>query len=376
MKARLILIGLAILAIGFYGMKFMGEHKKEQPKRKHKPFIPQVSAAVVHYSSLNPEISALGRINSFETVALAPEVSGIVLADKFSLRKGQTFRKNQIVMRIDQRQIRNSLHTFQSDLLNALASFLPELKVEIPDAFDRWNEFFTGLDNKDLPPLPETATQREKLYVSRYNIYKLYYVLKNQHLLLTKHTIRAPFRGTVISSTIDPGSMARAGTPVATVVRTDKLEIEFSVPVIESALIEKGMQVLVYIDIIKDTIPATIDRIAGTVDASMQTVSAFAIIKRPAQLEVKSGMFAQLILKGTTLGHAIRVSRQALHKGNRVYLIKKGKLLEATVSTSYIGLDHAYLSGGLADGDTLITEPVQEAVIGMQMKPSFGSGKK
>ncbi len=173
--------------IGFFGMKFMGEYKKEQPKRKHKPFIPQVTATVVHYSSLNPEISALGRINSFETVALASEVSGIVLADKFSLRKGKTFRKNQIVMRIDQRQVRNSLYTFQSDLLNALASFLPELKVEIPDAFDRWNDFFTGLENDKLPALPETTTQREKLYVSRYNIYKLCLFFGNlqRHLCMT-----------------------------------------------------------------------------------------------------------------------------------------------------------------------------------------------
>ena len=364
------ILPILILVIAIAAMKFLSSMKKEQKRHKPVQFIRAVAVQVVHPETINPTIKAMGRVRSREVVELTPEVSGIVLSQNFRLRKGDSFYKGQTVLSIDSRLASNSYKTMISDLQNALASLLPDLKSDIPDAYERWNTFFTALSpDQPLPGLPAAGNDREKLFVSRFNIYKLYYLAQNQRLTLSKHTLKAPFTGTVSESKIFPASMVRAGIGVATLVRTDNMEIELPLTSVEASFVRKGMSALVTTDDMQEPITGTVHRMGGNLDEQMQTVSVFVRVKNGSPNNLLDGAFATVFIKGDEIPQSVAVVRKAVHDKNKVYTINSGQLEEKEITIAYNGIDTAYVSNGLNELDTLVIEVLQDAVIGMAMQP-------
>ena len=364
------ILPILILIIALLAMRFLSSMKKEQKRHKPVQFIRAVAAQVVQPATINPTIKAMGRVRSREIVELTPEVSGIVLSQSFRLRKGDSFRNGQTLLRIDSRLASNSYKTMISDLQNALASLLPDLKSDIPDAFERWNAFFTLLSHdKPLPDLPDTENEREKLFVSRFNIYKLYFLAKNQGVTLSKHTLKAPFTGTVSASKVFPASMVRTGLGVATLVRTDNMEIELPLSSVEASLVKKGMTAMVTTDDMREPITGSVNRMGGNLDERMQTVSVFVRVKNGSPNNLLDGAFATVSIKGDEIPQSVAVVRKAVHDKNKVFTINKGLLEEKEVAIAYNGIDTAYASDGLQEMDTLVIEVLQDAVVGMAMQP-------
>jgi RND family efflux transporter MFP subunit len=350
--------------------------KKEQKRGRPDAFVRTVQTQAVHYEKIKPSIEAMGRVYARERVNVTPEVSGLVTKDGFKMRKGVSFHRGQVLFRIDRRQAANSLQTIISDLQNALAMLLPELKTDLPGAYNPWHTFFSELNADNIPALPETQSQREKLLATRYNIFKLYYSIKNQRLLVDKHTVTAPFSGTVEEAHIYPSSMARAGIAVGTIARTDEMEIELAVPVQDAQFIKAGTKAGVSIEGNNGAITGVVHRVSDVLDERMQTIPVFVRVKNAARQDLKSGSYATATFDGSRLTRAFSVHRKALHNNNRVYTIEKGVLSEKQVELGYVGIDRAYITGGLDEADVLITEPLQDAVVGMAVQSEEDALKK
>jgi len=138
------------------------------PQRKPQPRPKIVEADIVKLANVSSKIVAYGRLKTAQPVILYSEVSG-------------------------NRQIRLDLNSAKSDFLTALASVLPEFKVDFPEEYEVWQEYFNncGFDKK-IDPLPETENQKIKLYLSRFNVYKLYFQVRNLEIRLSKHFFMPP----------------------------------------------------------------------------------------------------------------------------------------------------------------------------------------
>ncbi len=362
------ILPIIILAFGIYLLIFLSSMKKDQKRRKHHGFIRTVQTQTVKYDRIQPLIESMGRVYARERITITPEVSGIVIKDKFKMQKGVQFKKGQTLFSIDQRQAFNTLQTITSDLQNALALLLPELKTELPDAYTSWQYFFDALSAHSIPKLPDTQSQREKLLAMRFNIFKLYYTTHNQRLILDKHTIRAPFDGTIEESTIFPSSMVKAGVGVGTVTRTDEMEIELPLTQKDAPFVKKGIPAKIFINESKNEINGFVHRISNLLDENMQTVSVFIRIKNALSQGAKSGAYAKVLLEGDELEHAFSIPRKAIHNKNGVYIIQGKKLVEKKVEIAYLSIDHAYIVNGVEESDLLITEPLQDAIIGMAVQ--------
>jgi RND family efflux transporter MFP subunit len=359
---------VVIVIAAFFVMNLMGGMKKPPLRRPPQEFIRTIDAKEIAYGRVIPVIEASGRVRSRETVSLTPEVSGIVLDSRFVLRAGTSFTRGQVLLAIDDRQALFTYRSTIADLQNAFTSLLPELKTDIPEAYERWADFFAELTENSLPALPQTDTQREKLYVTRYGIIKLYYAAKNQQVALSKHTITAPFTGSVTESFIVPASMARAGVDVATLVRTDEMEIECALPASAAQLVKPGTHAQLSIQGMLDTIPTTVALVSDAMDERMQTVSTFVRLKNAERLGVMTGAYASVRFDGVPFTRAVKIPRKALHRGSYVYVIEDGFLQEKEVTLAFVGISEAYISNGIGDGAILIVEPVQDAVIGMKVQ--------
>lgn len=349
-------------------MYWLSTLKKEQKHSKPNEFVRTVQTQVVQYDKIKPSIEAMGRVYARERVNVTPEVSGLVTSEGFKMRKGVSFYKGQVLFRIDMRLAVNTLQTIISDLQNALAMLLPELKTDLPDAYEPWHTFFAELSADNIPDLPQAQSQREKMLATRYNIFKLYYSIKNQRLLVDKHAISAPFSGTVEEAHIYPSSMVRAGSSVGTIARTDEMEIELALPAHDAQFMKAGAKAEVLIEGSNGAIPGVVHRVSDVLDERMQTVPIFVRVKNAARRRLKSGSYARVSFDGSLLDQAFSIPRKALHEKDRVYTIEKGKLFEKEVVLGYVGIDRAYVTEGLDEGDVLITEPLQDAVIGMAVQ--------
>lgn len=364
-----VVIPLLLLATGFGSMQILASFKKGQKRMPPRPVIRTVLSKSVRFGTLSPVIETMGRITPLERVALTPEVSGIILKQHFKLYKGASFKKNEILCSIDSSQVFFGYSATMSDLQNAVASLIPEFSGNTPEASARWQQFFTQLSVTSVPQLPETTSDREKLLATRYNVYKLYYLALQQRNMLEKHTLYAPFDGTVETTQIYPASMARSGSAVASLIRTDALEIELSIPIHQLATLSTGTEVTITIPERKDTTcSGTLNRIGTVIDERMQTATVFIHLERPPLSIVRPGAYAQVQLRLAPLEHAFALPRKALYNKEYVYTIDHDTLAMRKISVDYLSIDSAYTTSGLSEGATLIVEPLQDAVIGMAVQ--------
>ena len=49
------------------------------------------------------------------------------------------------IIKIDERQVKNSLYSMRSDFMNAVASVLPDFKIEDKSIYDKWYNYFLNL---------------------------------------------------------------------------------------------------------------------------------------------------------------------------------------------------------------------------------------
>ena len=111
---------------------------------------------MVQYTTQNSTLEATGRILSQQSVELIAEVQGKLLPGDVPLKAGQEFRAGDVLARIYDRDTRFALQARKSAYLNALANILPDLKMDYPEAYTAWVDFFNTIDLENpLPPFPE-----------------------------------------------------------------------------------------------------------------------------------------------------------------------------------------------------------------------------
>ena len=63
------------------------------------------------------------------------------------------------------------------------------------------------------------------------------------------------------------------------------------------------------------------------------------------------------------------IPRSALHQGDKIYLLKNGKLDIRTVQVIRKRQNEVVFKNGIADGDRLILSAIPAAVLGMKLRP-------
>lgn len=363
-----LLLPLLILFMGLGVAVWLSTHKKEQKRARPRPLVRTVSVLPATYRAISPAIRATGRVRALERVELTPEVSGIVEKQGFALQRGERFSAGQILMRIDSRQAELTLQSQVSDMLNALAGLVPELKTDMPERAPEWENFFNQLDATTIPPLPQTQSQREKLLATRYNIFKLCYAAQSQKIIVDKHTLRAPFSGTVEKTQLYPASMARSGVAVATLARTDAVEIECSLPQNDATMVQAGAEVTIVAEGLSRPLSARLHRLSDVVDESMQSVAAFVRLTQPLPNTLRAGSYVSLTINAAPFDSALELPRKALYKDNLIYTLVDKKLAIQKVTPLYVGIDVVYLGSGIEPGTLIITDQLQDAIAGMQVQ--------
>jgi len=362
------LIVIAILSVGLIGMLVLSS-MREEPKKQTPPPRIKVVNSIVTRSENNPTvIEAFGRLTSTQPIALISEVNGTIERGKISFQPAQSFSKGDLIVKIDDRQTKFQLNQTKSDFLSALAAVLPEIKIDFPDEFDKWQNYFNSISfDEEITELPKVSNQKIKLFLTRFNVYKLYFTIKNLEITLDKHYFYAPFSGSIQNAELREGSTVRAGSKLGDIINLEDMEVEISLPVTDVKWIDYSKQVKITSNQIAGIWDGKIKRISDVIDNQNQTVTAYiSILNRKGLF---NGIFLKAEIPGKSLNNSFSIPRKSIYSDEYVYLIKNGKLDYRKVEIARKETERVIVSDGINSGDTLVTELMQGVSSGMLAKP-------
>lgn len=325
-----------------------------------------VETQVVSLGDVPAGITAFGRVTSSQPISLTAEVPGELMAGTVPFQPAQDFSKGDLLVKIDDRQAQLDLKSAKSDLLTSLATVLPEIKSDFPNEYQIWQSYFDECGfEKSLADLPETDNRKIKLFLSRFNVYKLYFTVRDLEIRLSKHFFYAPFDGSIVRAELRLGSTARAGTRLGDIISMEDLEVEVPVSAEDIRWIDFDRAVKFTSSEIGGHWTGKIKRVGSSIDTRTQTVPVYIAIDSEASDRLLNGVFLQAEIPGMTIENAFNVPRSAVYNENNVYTITDGKLAPRSVEIARRETETIIVNGGLESGDTLVVELMQGVATGM-----------
>jgi len=319
-------------------------------------------------TEIHPEARYSGRVSSLAYVNLSAEVSGRILATNVPLKEGQSFKKGDLLVRIYKDDMQAALQSLRSSYLQLVSSALPDLKIDYPDEYAKWTAFFNNIDiNSSMPALPAQNSEKERVFVASKNILSQYYTIKQQEVNFSRYEIYAPFDGSYRAVNSEVGSVAGMNMQIASLIRTDVMEV--IVPVLPEELdwIKEG-------NIVKleknsgQEISGTVLRIADFIDPTSRSVNVYVSVSNKHGASLLEGEYVDATFTGSESVAGMLIPREAMISDKEVYVLEEGHLLEKEVQIIDRQEDY-YVISGFEEGQVLVVESLVDVKPGQPAAP-------
>ena len=361
MKKRqkiILAIGVVILAGSIFLSQFLAgqagkSSNSEKGSSQSNQSARRVATQEVQVSEVQAFIDITGRLQAEDKIDIYAEVTGVLKPTRVDFKVGNKFKRGALLLRIDDSEARQSLRSAKSNYVNTLASVIPDLEIDFPEASDKWNQYLLDFDvNEPLPPLPEPSSKRIKLFLTARQVYTQYYEILQSEERLNKYRIYAPFTGTLTQASINKGTLVRSGQKLGEFIRSGVYELETAVSTDEIPYIAVGDSVMLSSIRIGKDYPGQVVRINEQVESNTQTVKVFVRVADP---DLKAGMYLEGRIKGQLFENATELRRDVLVNNSKVFLLEDSTAVLTQV-TPLKTSDTTAIVRGLKEGVTLISE--------------------
>ena len=294
-----------------------------------------VSVDTVKPSELKHRISLQSIVKTDQNMLLQPEFMGAV--SSISVREGQQVKKGQVLMRIDDGGLKQTirLQKAQTDLAKTVFERQERL----------WNEEI-GSEIEYLQAKTNYESQRSQLGQ-----------LNDQ---LEKAIVRAPFSGKIDHIMVDVGQVVSPGTmPLIRLVSTKQMYVEADVPERYLPTVSKGTPVLVEIPVLNSSFEASISHRATHVSTENRTFRVTVDID--PSLEVNPNLISTLhifdYINPKALLIPVSVISENASGDQFVFAIDKNNQAQKVfIQTGYAENGMVEVVAGLEEGATIISE--------------------
>ncbi len=363
-KSIIVLSFIAIIILAIVLSMALQGRKKTPAEKPPKEFKVFAKTEIVKYSQIVPQVKEGGRLGSNRYVEVISEVQGEILKTNVNLKRGQKFKKGNLLIKIFNEEAKFNLKASKSRFITSIANALPDLKIDYPDSYSKWMNFFNSIKmDQKLPGLPEIALSQEKIFMASRNILNDYFLIKSAEVRLSKYSIYAPFKGTFTDVMLEVGSIANPGSRIARIICTDLLELEIPVKVEDINLLVVGDKVRVTTEDESVEMEGRIIRIADFVSPATQSVSVFIGIRPNNKIKLYEGLYLTASFNGTPLTHVMEIPRNAVFNTDIVFVVHKGKLAKEKIKIHKIN-EKTLIFSGLNEGSEIVIEPLVNAQTG------------
>lgn len=377
-------LGLGALAL-VGGLGAAGAMIALSGSEEQKPPAAEVTPVevVVADAATNPvHIKTTGTVIAARQVSVIPQVSGQLSEVSGKLQPGGRFAEGEVMARVDARDYRLAVEQQRSTVEQAQV----ELAVEQGRQKTARREWEL-LGGEGEPPA--IVARGPQLQAAEAGLASAKSRLATAELSLQRTALRAPFNAIVITENAEVGQVVGSAASIATLVGTDELWVQVSVPVerlvnidIPGVNAEEGSAVTVTQDLGSASIvrQGTVKQLSGQLDDQSRTATLIVSIGDPLNLKVDSempglpmlpGAFVDIEITGRSAGETIKLPRIALEDHDHVWVAAEGTLARRDVSVGWGTEDEVFITDGLAEDEQVIVTPMSFPIEGMQV--SVGS---
>ena len=358
------ILGILLIVVSFFLSKVIIDSKKTF-KPKSEKVVKTVFTEVVENGTVPIVVSANGNLTAKQRVELYAEVQGVFKRGSKLFKEGQAFRQGEIVINIDANEYAASVQSAKSNLFNQLTAVMPDLRLDYPNIYSKWQDYLTNFDmSKSTPALPELNTEKEKFFISGRGILTSYYNVKNLEQRLSKYRIAAPFSGVLTEALVTEGTLVRSGQKLGEFINPEIYELEVSISKRYTDLLKLGESVeLTNLDD-NTKYKGKVARINGSIDQATQTVKAYIEVDNK---NLREGMYLEANLDARKEENAIEVDRSLLLEGNRIFVVRDSVLDIIDVNPVYFS-DKRVVLKDVPNGVTIMSKPLSGAYTGMAVK--------
>ena len=363
-KIILSILGILLIIGGFFGAKAIVANKKSFKPRAEK-VVKTVFTEVVENGTIPIVVPANGNLVAKNRVELYAEVQGVFRKGSKLFKTGERYNKGETIIRIDASEYGASVQSAKSNLFNELTSIMPDLRLDYPEFFPKWQTYLNDFDmSKPTPQLPEMTSEKEKFFISGRGILTSFYNVKNLEQRLSKYRISAPFSGVLTETLVTEGTLVRSGQKLGEFINTDVYELEVAVSKTFSDLLKVGEAVELSAMDDSKTYTGKVARINGRVDQASQTIKAFIEVKDNT---LREGMYLEANLDAKQEIDAIEIDRNLLLEGDKIFVVRDTILDLIDVNPVYF-TDKTVVLKAVPNGTTIMSKPLLGAYTGMAVK--------
>jgi RND family efflux transporter MFP subunit len=332
-----------------------------------------ITVVQVRQQAVPDQFQATGTIRSWRTAPVAAQIMANVTA--VNVREGDAVRRGQLLVALDDSQLRASTERYQA-ALHAADNEITAAESErtlAKTSFDRLQYLFDKgtisaqeFDNAKA----RMQTTRARHDLAQANRSQAAAALDQNRILQSYTRVVAPFDGVVTERHVDPGALATPGLPLLTLEQVGRYRLEATVDESDLKFVRLG-----------ESVPISVDALAGEplqgkvvqiVPAADQASRSFLVkIDLPANARLRSGLFARAgFVRGPK--QAISIPKSAVIERGQlqtVYVLGENNI--ATLRYVTLGnttTDQTEVLSGLSDGDKLIANPAGRELAGKRVE--------
>jgi multidrug efflux system membrane fusion protein len=343
-----------------------------------------VTTELINQSNVELQVSSQGTVEPRTSTTLVSEVSGAVLEVASQFEVGGTFKKGDILIRLDPADYKVAKQRAEAQLKNAKAQLLTEQARSI-QAKKEWQ--MTGRPIEDAPIL---ALRTPFLAEAEARLLQAQAEVAQAELKIQRTVIRAPYAGMVSATHVDMGQYVTIGTRLGSIFAIDYAEIRLpmtdkqmsKLSLAKSAIknqpfTEAKVELKAMVNGQQVSWPAVLVRSEGTIEQSSRAQYLVAQIDDPYNLNNQQnsqpllmGTFVEATVTGKIIKDVYALPRYALRSNQRIATVTAEKRLKMiTVDYSYEDRNYYYLTTDLEGQVEVVTSGMGIMVDGMKVKP-------
>ena len=363
-KILLAVLGIVLIIAAIFMARYI-VNSKTAYKPKAEKVVKTVFTKVVRNGTVPIVVSANGNLMAKSRVELYAEVQGVFRGGNKLFKVGQPYGAGATIIRIDASEYAASVQSAKSNLYNLLTSIMPDLRLDYPEIFPKWQAYLNGFDmDATTPALPEMTSEKEKFFISGRGILTSYYNVKNLEQRLAKYRIVAPFKGVLTEALVTEGTLIRSGQKLGEFINTDVYELEVAIGKTYSDLLEIGEGVVLSDLDGTHTYKGKVARINSSVDQATQTIKAYIEVKDE---RLREGMYLEARLDAREEADAIEIDRSLLLENDKIFVVRDTILDLIDVKPVYFTNKTVVLKE-VPDGTVIMAKPLIGAYTGMAVK--------
>ncbi|MDP8243801.1 MAG: efflux RND transporter periplasmic adaptor subunit [Candidatus Hinthialibacter antarcticus] len=223
-----ILTPLVVIAVGAAVAYWLITHRPHAQKTLVEPPPTLVDVFTAHPSDETVVIEVSGTVIPAQEVDLRPQVTGKIIEQSSELMPGGRFRKDDVMLRIEPEDYEYIIEQQKARVELAQLNLLEEQGRQTI-AEREWKLLGNDVPQDDVGR--DLALRKPHIKNAKAALLSAQSSLNDAKLQLKRTVIRAPFNAFVKNEFVDIGQLANSQTRIATLIGTDEVWVEASVPV-------------------------------------------------------------------------------------------------------------------------------------------------